>query len=128
VEQLTPSQTRVLESLDVEIERLEKKLAKAQPYINELNRLRQVRRVLLAEKGTTGGGGHPGTLITQEAVIHFMRENGPSKPGAIAEGLGVQSTAIRSHLSRHKDTTYERDEDGNWSYIGREDEDEDEEE
>ncbi len=125
MDKVSKRQSAVLEVLDEQIEELEEKLAKVQPLLNELNRLKQTRRVLLSEKSTTGGGGNPNVQITQEEVIRFLRENGTSKPQQIAEGLGVEGTVVRSHLQRHKDTTYERDdESGEWGLIegGEEDE------
>lgn len=126
MDQISKRQSAVLEVLDEQIEALEKRLTKVQPLINELNQLKQTRRVLLSEKGNTSGGGRSGVQLTQEQVIHFLRENGPSTPQQIADGCGVANTVVRSHLSRHKDTTYNYDpEDKLWSYMG---EDEDEEE
>ena len=120
MDKLSRRQNAVLEILDEQIAELEEKLAKAQPLINELNRLKQTRRVLLSEKGNTSGGGRSDVQLTQEQMIHYLREHGASRPSEIADALGVPGTVVRSHLSRHKDTTYARVEDGRWSYIGAE--------
>ena len=119
----------VLDVLDEQIEKLEKKLAKVQPFINRLNKLKQTRRVLLDEKGTTGGRGNAGRAqLTQEEVIVVMKDRPDGvTPAHISERLGVDGTIVRSHLNRHKDTTYERNDEGLWVYIGAEgDEDDDE--
>lgn len=123
MEKLTKRKNAVLDVLDEQIEELEAKLAKVQPLIEELNKLRQTRRVLLDEKGTTGGGGRSnGPQLTQEQVILFMREKDePVLPEEIATALGVANGTVRSHLQRHKDTTYERTEEG-WVLIGDDDE------
>lgn len=118
---ITRRQSAVLEILDAQIEELEEKLAKAQPLINELNKLKQTRRVLLSEKGTTGGGGHPNAQLTQEMVITFLRETESATPQQIAEHFGVPGATVRSHLNRHKDTTYSRI-NGEWELIEGEDE------
>jgi len=121
VDKLTTSQQAVLDVLDEQIERYEKRLAKVQPLINQLNQLKQTRRVLLSEKGTTGGGGRGDTQLTQEMVINFMREaDGPVQPEDIAKHYGVPGASVRSHLNRHKNHTYERNGDG-WALIGEED-------
>ena len=114
---ITKRQTAVLEVLDEQIEELEVKLAKAQPLINELNRLKQTRRVLLSEKGTTGGAGHPNAQLSQEMVITFLKEVGSATPAEIAEKYGVPGATVRSHLARHKDTTYERNDEGEWELM-----------
>lgn len=114
----------VLDAIDEQIAALEEKLAKAQPLINELNALKASRRALLSERGTTSGGGNPTTQLTMEEVIAFLRENGPSTPQEISEGLSVAGTIVRSHLSRGRGTRYERNEDGEWYLIGEEDEEE----
>jgi len=120
MDELRPSQNAVLEVLDEQIDRLEKKLAKVQPYINELNKLKQTRRVLLDERGTTGGRGNAGRAqLTQEEVIQVMRDRPEGvTPAHISERLGVDGTIVRSHLNRHKDTTYERNDEGLWVYLG----------
>ena len=106
-------------SSDEQIEALERKLRKVQPLIQELNELKATRRVLLSEKNTTGGGGSAGRAqITQEEVITFLRKNGPSTPAQISDGLSVPGGTVRSHLQRHKETTYTRDEDdGTWTLV-----------
>lgn len=117
MDKITDRAQAVLDVLDEQIAQLEKKLEKIQPFIEELNRLRQTKRVLLSEKGVTGGGGNPRTRLSQEEVILWLRNNGPAKPGAIAEGLGVPGGTVRSHLARFKDQTYESNGGGEWSLI-----------
>lgn len=120
---LTKRQSAVLDILDAQIAELEEKLKKAQPLINELNRLKATRRTLLSEKGTTSGAGASANArLSQEEVIHYLRENGPSAPADIASALGVDSTIVRSHLARHKDVTYENLGNRQWGYIDTGDE------
>jgi predicted HTH transcriptional regulator len=125
MEKLSKRQNAVLEIIDEQIEELEGKLQKVQPLINELNRLKQTRKVLLSERGTTGGGGNSArTQLSMEEVIHFLRENGASSAQEIAEAHGVAGHIVRSHLSRHKDTRYENVGEGQWQLIGEEEEEE----
>lgn len=124
MEELTQRQTRVLDILDEEIEALEKKLAKVQPYIDELNKLRQTRRVLLSERQLTGGGGVAGPRLSMEEVITAMRSADRGMTVSdLAEAVGFNESTVRSHLNRHKDERYEKNGDGLWSLIGEEDED-----
>jgi hypothetical protein len=129
MEKLTARKQAILDVLDDQIDELEKKLAKVQPLINELNQLKATRRTLLAEKGNTGGAGHPSTQLTMEMVINYMREHEDGvEPADIAEHYGVPGTIVRSHLSRHNGTRYARDEDGLWGLIGNGDGQPDDEE
>lgn len=127
MDKLSKRKTTVLEVLDEQIDELEEKLRKVQPLINELNQLKQTKRVLLSEKSTTGGGGNAGrATLTQEEVILFLKENGPSTPAEISEGVSVAGATVRSHLNRHKNETYMHNPStGNWSLV---DDDLDEEE
>jgi DNA-binding NarL/FixJ family response regulator len=110
-------QQAVLDVLDEQIKKKEKMLAKVQPHIDELNRLKRTRATLLNERGTTGSIGS-GTRLTMEEVIVAMREAGGSAtPTAIAERLSVDVNTVRSHLNRHKDSRYTKDGD-EWTLIG----------
>jgi len=118
MDDLTTGQEAVLEVIDAQLERLEKKLKKVEPLIRERDQLRQTRRVLLSEKSVTGGGGSAGKAqLTQEEVIVYMKaQDGPVAPKDISTALGVAGATVRAHLNRHKDTTYLLTEDG-WSLI-----------
>jgi hypothetical protein len=131
MEKVSARKSAVLEVLDEQIGELERKLAKAQPLFDELNQLKRARATLLSERSVTGNV-RAGTQVTMEEVIHFLRENGPSSPPAIATGINADANTVRSHLNRHKDVRYMKNGDGNWSLIGEvmseDDEDEDEDE
>ena len=118
MDEITQVQQAVLDTVNVEVEKLERRLLKYQPLKAELDRLLQVRRVLLSEKSMTGGKGGAGNAkVTQEEVITFLRDNQPCEPQEISAGLSVDGTIIRSHLNRHKGTSYERTTEG-WVLIG----------
>lgn len=119
MEKLTARQELVLEVIDQQIAELEKKLAKAQPLFNELNKLKATRRVLMDTKSTTGGGAaRSSTRITQEQVIHAMRQYGrPVTAEEIAKDLGCEQHIVRAHFNRHKDTTYVTPSRGMWELV-----------
>ena len=121
MEKLSQRKSRVLEALDAEIEELEKKLAKFQPYIDELAQLRKTRATLLSERTTTGSVGR--ARLTMESVIHELRnsDNGAMTVPELADKLGVEQTVIRSHLNRHADVRYRKVGEG-WELIGEDDE------
>ena len=129
MEKLTTRQTTVLEVLDAQIEELEEKLRKAQPFIDELNKLRATRRVLLSEKSMTSGGGNNTTRLTMEQLVHFMRagdatnEDDALPVSIIAQKLGVPDATVRSHLNRSKDTRYAQADNGAWYLIGEDSDD-----
>jgi hypothetical protein len=109
----------VLDILDEKIEELEKRLEKVQPYVDELNRLRDTRRVLLSEKGVTSGrgGGSAGPQLSMEEVVRFLQENGPSGAQASADGVGFDAHRVRSHLSRNKGIRYSNPSNGVWELL-----------
>jgi hypothetical protein len=121
MEKVSPRKQAVLDVLDEQIEELETKLAKVQPLINELQSLRATRARLLDERSTTSGGGRRASQLTMETVVHFLRENGASSVADIAKHAGVDSSVVRSHLNRHMDVRYRKDDDGDWELIGEED-------
>jgi hypothetical protein len=114
--------------IDEQIEELEEKLKKAQPMIDELNKLKRTRATLLDERRTTSGGGRANAQLTMETMIHDLRTNGPSTPQEAADRLGISVTIVRSHLNRYADERYEKVEDGKWRLIGNDDESEEDEE
>jgi hypothetical protein len=120
VEQLTPRKQNVLDAIDTEIEALEQKLAKYQPYFAELEQLRATRRVLLSERGVTATGAARHRL-SMESVIHYLQENEPAEVKEIAQALGVPDSTVRSHLNRNKDVRYDSTDEG-WVLIGEEEE------
>jgi hypothetical protein len=126
MEQLTQRKTAVLDVLDEQIAQLEKKLEKAKPLFDELNQLKQTRRVLLSERMTTGGGGATGPRLSMEEVIRVMDDSEGMSVSAISEAVGFSENTVRSHLNRHKDVRYEQNGDGLWSLIGESDEEEEE--
>jgi hypothetical protein len=117
MEKLTKRTESVLDILDEQIGDLEEKLKRVQPLIDELNKLKQTRRVLLSEKSVTGGGGSSGPQLTMEEVVRFLKEHGPSSAQDIAEGLGFDGPRVRSHLSRGKGTRYENSQNGTWALL-----------
>ena len=121
---LSEREKLILETLDTEIEVLEKKLQKFQPYFDELGRLRKARAVMLDERSTTGsprggGGGRAGTgVLTMETVINYLREHGHATTREIADYAGTTVGNVRAHLNRYKDERYRQNGDGNWELIG----------
>jgi response regulator of citrate/malate metabolism len=124
MEKLSKRKEAILAVLDEEIGELEEKLRKVQPLIDELNQLRKTRSTLLSERTTTGSVGS--AKLTMESVIHAMRssDNGSMSTVELAEKLGVSDTVVRSHLNRHADVRYRKDDEGNWALIGEGDEEE----
>jgi hypothetical protein len=126
MQELTKRKRVILEALDEQIEELETKLKRYQPYFDELNQLKRTRATLLDERRMTSGGGRAHAQLSMETVIQDLRDNGPSSPTEIAERVGVNDTIVRSHLNRYRDRRYATNGDGNWRLIGEQNTDEDE--
>jgi predicted HTH transcriptional regulator len=124
MEALTDRKQVVLNALDEQIQLLEKKLERAKPLFEELNQLKQTRRVLLSERAVTGGGGHSGPRLSMEEVIRVLDDEEGMSAAAIAEAVGFNENTVRSHLNRHKNVRYEQNGNGLWSLIGDESDDE----
>jgi CRP-like cAMP-binding protein len=125
---LSTREKAVLEALDAEIEDLERKLAKFQPYIDELARLRKARAVMLDEKSLTGRPrGNAGGGAQMEQIIVYLRENGSATTNELADHLGTTVGSVRAHLNRFKDERYRTNGDGKWHLIGTEGDDAEEE-
>ena len=123
MEKVSARKNAVLDVLDEQIDELTQKLAKFQPYIDELNQLKKTRATLLSERTTTGAVGSR-TRLNMESVVHALRENenNPMTPQEIADSVGVDVTVVRSHLNRYKDQRYEKDGEG-WTLIGEDEDD-----
>lgn len=117
MQELTSAQKAILKIMDKEIAKMEEELAPYQEKLNQLQQLKQSRRVLLSEKSNTGGGGGNGQL-SQEMVIAYLKEYEEVTPDDIAQHYKIPNATVRSHLNRHKGTTYERTPEGFWTYIG----------
>lgn len=125
MEALTPAQTSVLEVLDEEISKLEKVLAKVQPKIDELSKLRATRSTLLSERSLTGKVRN-GSILTMESMIHAFREADTEtlNVGELSAATGAPDSTVRSHLNRHKGVRYDSDGGGEWRLIGEATDDE----
>src|SRR6516162_6492581 len=118
MQRVSKRQQAVLDVLDEEIRELQEKHEKVQPLLDELARLKRTRATLLNERGTTGRIAN-GTRLTMEEVIVALRDmGGAATPNDLAERLSVDDNVVRSHLNRHKDSRYSKDDDGTWSLIG----------
>lgn len=117
MEKVSSRKQEILDVIDAQIEKLEEKLKRAQPLIDELSQLKRTRATLLSERSVTGGI-RAGTKITMEQVIHALRQaDGEATAGELAEVLGVDATVVRSHLNRYRDERYRKEGDG-WVLIG----------
>lgn len=119
MEELNESQNVVLDAIDRELKKIEKVLKRAEPWIKRRDQLNSARRALLSERGTTGGSGSPRTRLSMEEVINGLRAcGGKGTVSEIAAHIpGVDPTAIRSHLNRHKDERYKKLKDNKWRLM-----------
>ena len=117
MERVSTRKEAVLVVLDEQIEALERRLAKAQPLFDELNQLKRARATLLSERTVTGNVRN-GTVVTIEVVVAYLDKHGPSTVPEIASGISGDANTVRSHLNRHKEVRYDKDDEGRWFLIG----------
>jgi hypothetical protein len=97
--------------MDKRIRIINKKLEPFEALIEQRKKIEASRRALLSERAPTNGGGRG---LTQEEVVNWMRnEEGLHTVYEIAQGLGANEAAVRSHLSRGKDERFTQTFDGN---------------
>jgi len=87
--------------IDEQLAELDGKLSPHEPSIAERERLRIARAALLGEGPTP-----PRRRISQDDLISYLIENPGSRPGAVAEALGVSLATVSAHFYRGKLTTY----------------------
>ncbi len=89
----------VLAEIDDKLSVLEGELAGYDGLLAERDRLRAARAALTGE-------GHGARQITREDVAAYLAEHGQSRPGVIAQALGVPLATVSSHLYRGKHTLF----------------------
>ena len=94
----------VIAEIDERLKSLDEQLASHEQLLAERNRLRAARSTLLGE--TTAG------QISQDDVAAYLAEHPGSRPGQIADALGVSSGRVSAHLYRAKTTRFVSRSDG----------------
>ena len=88
----------VIAEIDERLKSLDEQLASHEQLLAERNRLRAARSTLLGET-------HTGQ-ITQDDIADYLAEHPGSKPGQIAQALGVTAGRVSAHLYRAKTTRF----------------------
>jgi hypothetical protein len=94
----------VIAEIDERLKRLDEQLASHEELLAERNRLRQARSTLLGES--------PAGQISQDDVAAYLAEHPGSRPGQIADALGVTPGRVSAHLYRAKTTRFVSRSDG----------------
>jgi len=94
----------VIAEIDERLKSLDEQLASHEQLLAERNRLRAARSTLLGES-------HTGQ-ISQDDIAAYLAEHPGSRPGAIAEALGVSSGRVSAHLYRAKTARFVSRSDG----------------
>ncbi len=88
----------VVAEIDERLKSLDEQLASHEDLLAERERLRSARATLLGES--------PTRQISQEDIAGYLAEHPGSRPGEIAEALGVSSGRVSAHLYRAKSTRF----------------------
>jgi DNA-directed RNA polymerase specialized sigma24 family protein len=88
----------VVAEIDERLKSLDEQIAAHEELLAERDRLRAARATLLGE-------GPPGQ-ITQDEVAAYLAEHPGSRPGEIAQALGVTPGRVSAHLYRAKHTRF----------------------
>jgi DNA-directed RNA polymerase specialized sigma24 family protein len=88
----------VVAEIDERLRTLDEQLAQHDQLARERERLRAARATLMGES--------PIRQITQDDVAAYLAENPGSRPGDIADALGVPSGRVSAHLYRAKTTRF----------------------
>jgi DNA-directed RNA polymerase specialized sigma24 family protein len=88
----------VVAEIDERLKTLDEQLASHEELLDERARLRAARSTLLGES--------PTGQISQDDVAAYLAEHPGSKPGEIAQALGVSSGRVSAHLYRAKTTRF----------------------
>lgn len=94
----------VIAEIDERLKSLDQQLASHEELLAERARLCAARSTLLGES--------PTGQISQDDVAAYLEEHPGSKPGAIAEALGVTPGRVSAHLYRAKTTRFVSRKDG----------------
>jgi DNA-directed RNA polymerase specialized sigma24 family protein len=88
----------VIAEIDERLKSLDEQLASHEQLLSERERLRAARSTLLGES--------PTGQIAQDDIASYLAEHPGSKPGQIADALGVSSGRVSAHLYRAKTTRF----------------------
>jgi DNA-directed RNA polymerase specialized sigma24 family protein len=88
----------VVAEIDERLKTLDEQLAAQEQLRAERERLRAARATLLGEG--------PAGQISQDDVAAYLAEHPGSRPGEIAQALGVSSGRVSAHLFRAKTTRF----------------------
>jgi hypothetical protein len=94
----------VVAEIDERLKSLDEQLASHEDLLAERSRLQAARATLLGES--------PTGQISQDQVAAYLAQHPGSRPGQIADALGVTPGRVSAHLHRGKNTRFLSRKDG----------------
>jgi hypothetical protein len=88
----------VVAEIDERLKSLDEQIAAHEELLAERDRLRSARATLLGEG--------PPDRVSQDQIAAFLAEHPGSRPGEIAQALGVTPGRVSAHLYRAKHTRF----------------------
>lgn len=122
---LSDAEQEIIDTIDSQIAKLDRKLEPFNELIQERQRLRKAKAILLGESAGPRAGGGANTQLTADQVRHAFRESKERylSVADLAKATGAPDSTVRSHLNRGKGTSYKKKGD-NWRLIGGEEQSE----
>lgn len=125
--ELTPTEQTIVDAIDEQLEKINRKLEPFKELLEQQQRLNKTKATLLNERVGSPGRGQGGyTQLTHEQVENAFRSHQKQNSGErymtvseISHATGTPDSTVRSHLNRGRTTGMYKRKDGKWRLTGQ---------